>query len=186
LDLIAVSAGAGAYDLVDFTNYILQLETYPSPMYFPYFLYSQKVYGNITASLNLFFNEPYASDIPTLFNGTFENNEINDALTTEISELLTENILENFATASEFEELRNTLIFNSIEGWNTSLTINLYHGTEDDNVPPEQSLNLYNEFITAGSDPGKVHLIPMEGLSHGSGLFPWGIQTINWFNSLRN
>jgi predicted esterase len=78
------------------------------------------------------------------------------------------------------------LTLNSIEGWNTSVTINLYHGTEDDNVPPRQSLNLYNQFISAGSDTEKVKHFPMEGYSHGQGLFPWGIRTINWFNMLRN
>jgi hypothetical protein len=185
-DLIAVSAGAGAYNLMNFTNYILELESFPAPMYFPYFIYAHKEYGSISAPLNLFFNEPYATDIPELFDGSYGNNDINNALAKELSILLTEDLRTNFASGSEYEELRDALTENSIEGWNTSLLINLYHGTEDDNVPPDQSLNLYNEFITAGSDPSRVHHIPMEGLAHGSGLFPWGIQTINWFNSLRN
>lgn len=186
LNLIAVSAGAGAYDLVDFTNYITLLESYPSPMYFPYFLYSQIEYGSISSPLDLFFREPYASAIPALFDGTNKNSEINNALTKNISELLTVNFLQNYSTGPEYEELRDALLVNSIHGWNTNYLINIYHGTEDDNVPPVQSLNLYDEFIFTGSDPEKVHHIPMEGLSHGSGLFPWGIQTINWFNSLRN
>lgn len=186
MDLIAVSAGAGGYDLVDFTDHIIQLETYPSPMYLPYFVYSQKVFGTITAPLDVFFKQPYASDIPALFNGSYENGEINEALTEEIADLLTENFLMNYSTADEFSELRNALKNNSVNGWNTSLKIRLYHGTEDNQVPPSQSLNLYNEFIEEGSDAEKVQHIPMEGLGHGTGLFPWGIQSIIWFNSLRN
>lgn len=186
MDLIAVSAGGGGYNLIDFTNFVLDLETFPSPMYFPYFIYSHKVFGSITSPLSLFFNEPYASEIPGLFDGSHGNDEINDALANEISVLINPNLINNFSTGAEFSELRNALSGNSIEGWNSMLNIRLYHSTNDDNVPPSQSLNLYNEFIEAGSNPDRIKHIPMEGLAHGSGLFPWGISTINWFNSLRN
>ena len=110
---------------------------------------------------------------------------INEQLTTQIGDLLTANLLDNFGTAIEFSTLREALTLNSITGWYTSVPVNLYHGTNDDNVPPQQSQNMYNEFIGSGSASGLVHYYPMEGLGHGSGLLPWGIQTINWFNSLR-
>jgi hypothetical protein len=171
MDVVAVSAGAGGYDLTGFANYILQLETYPSPMYFPYFIYSQIKLGSISAPLDLFFNEPYATDIPMLFNGSHGNDDINDALAEDISGFLTGNLIENFSDGAGFEELREALNINSIDGWNTTTKINLYHGTLDD--------------IAEGSDENLVQHIPLEGLSHGSGLFPWGILTINWFNSLR-
>ncbi len=185
-DLVAVSAGAGVYNLTDFTNYVIGIETFPSPMYFPYYIYSQIKYGEINSPLGRFFKEPYASNIPELFDGTKSNNDINNALTNQISDLLTANLIQNFATGAEFSDIRESLLSNSIEGWNTSLKIRLYHGTVDDNVPPSQSLNLYDEFISAGSNPANVQLLPMEGLDHGTGLFPWGISSIVWFNSLRN
>ena len=41
MNVIATSGGAGAYDLMDFTEYVLGLESFPGPLYFPYFIYSQ-------------------------------------------------------------------------------------------------------------------------------------------------
>jgi acetyl esterase/lipase len=185
MDVIAVSAGAGAYDLVAFTNYVLELNTFPAPMYFPYFIYSHQKLGSITGSLDLFFNQPYATDIPDLFDGTHRNADINNALSSNIDALLTPALINTFMTSDGYDQLRNVLSENSIHGWDTGLKISLYHGTADDNVPPSQSLNLYNEFIAAGADPEQVKHFPMEGLGHGSGLMPWGISTVNWFNSLR-
>jgi hypothetical protein len=185
MNVIATSGGAGAYNLMGFTEYVLGLESFPGPLYFPYFIYSQMIYGTINGSLDEFFREPYAGKIPVLFNGSYDNNAINDQLTTQINDLLTANLLDNFSTATEFSTLRETLTLNSITGWYTSVPVNLYHGTLDDNVPPQQSQNLYNEFIGSGSASGMVHYYPMDGLAHGSGLLPWGIKTINWFNSLR-
>jgi pimeloyl-ACP methyl ester carboxylesterase len=185
MDLIAVSAGAGAYDLMAFTNYVLAQESFPAPMYFPYFIYSHQQFGTITSPLSLFFKEPYASQIPDLFDGSQTNADINESLPNPISDLLTPDLIQNFGTADEFEELRNELTSSSIHGWKTNLRIQLYHGTADDNVPPDQSLNLFNEFIAAGSSAEDVQHFTMEGLGHGTGLMPWGIGTVNWFNSLR-
>jgi len=185
MNVIAASAGAGAYNLTDFSKYVIDLESFPSPMYMPYFIYSHHEYGNITGSMDLFFKQPYAGLIPGLFDGSHSNNDINNELTTIIPDLIASNLISNFETASEFSQLRETLVENSISGWNTTVKINLFHGTEDDNVPPQQSLNLYNEFTDSGSGTGMVQYFPMEGLSHGSGLMPWGILTFNWFNSFR-
>ena len=185
MEVIAVSAGAGAYDLIDFTNYVRALDNFPAPLYFPYFVYAHQQVGTISNPLSTFFNEPYAAEIPGLFDGTLGNNSINDSLSTAIADLLTPALITDFETADEYEDLRDALTDNSIYGWETEQLVNLYHGTTDDNVPPGQSLTLYNEFIAEGSHPDLVHHYPLEGLGHGAGLLPWGIQTMNWFNSLK-
>jgi pimeloyl-ACP methyl ester carboxylesterase len=185
MNVIAASCGAGAYDLMDFSAYVLEIESFPGPLYFPYYIYAHQAIGNITAPLSAFFQEPYAGNIPGLFDGLHSNDEINGALTETIADLLTPEMLDNFATASTFAQLRESLEENSVHGWNASARINLYHGTEDDNVPPQQSLAIYNEFIEAGTNSDLINLYEMDGLDHGTGLFPWGIQTINWFNTLR-
>lgn len=184
MNVIAASCGAGAYNLMSVTNYILDLETFPGPLYLPYFIYSHMDYGALSSSLGTFFKEPYVSRIPGLFDGTQTNDEVNEGLTDTIADLLTTNMLENFNSGPEFNELRQELIANSISGWNTAIPLNIYHGTSDTNVPPQQSLSIYNEFIDSGSSPNSVTHSPLDGLTHETGLLPWGISTINWFNSL--
>ena len=186
IEIAAASCGAGAYDLMTMSDYVLSLETFPGPLYLPYFIYSQQVYGNITDPLSKFFREPYAGRIPELFNGSYGNDEVNAQLTNSIPDLLTGDMIENFASGSEFSTLRDVLHENSLSGWNTSVKVNIYHGTMDEHVPPEQSAALYDDFISSGADPDLVHYFELNGLTHGTGLLPWGISTINWFNSLEN
>jgi hypothetical protein len=182
----AVSCGAGAYDLMAMSNYVLGLETFPGPLYLPYFVYSQQVLGAIQDPLSKFFQEPYAGLIPELFNGTYSNDEVNSQLTDTIPDLVTADMLENLASGTEYSQLRDLLTENSVTGWNTTVSINLYHGTNDQNVPPAQSIALYNDFINSGSSPDRVNYIELDGDTHETGLLPWGISTINWFNTLEN
>lgn len=182
----AVSCGAGAYDLPAMSEYVLDLETFPGPLYLPYFIYSHQVYGNIHDPLTKFFNNEYAQKIPDLFDGSFENDEVNSQLTNSIPGLITAGMLDNYATGSEFSELRDVLYENSISGWNTQTPIRFYHGTTDENVPPVQSSEIYEDFIDAGASAAKIQYIPLDGYTHGTGLLPWGVMTINWFNSIEN
>lgn len=185
-EVAAVSCGAGAYDLMTMSTYVLGVETFPGPIYLPYFIYSQQLAGSITDPLTKFFKEPYAGRIPGLFNGLYDNDEINSQLTNTISELVTADMLDNFETGPEYAELRALLNENSVSAWNTETKVNLYHGTEDIHVPPQQTSALYDDFISSGADPGQVSYIEFEGLTHVTGLLPWGIATINWFNALEN
>ncbi|MBN1143854.1 MAG: prolyl oligopeptidase family serine peptidase [Bacteroidales bacterium] len=182
----AVSCGAGAYDLTAMSDYVLGIDSFPGPLYLPYFIYSQQIYGKILDPLSKFFTSNYAEKIPDLFDGSYSNNEVNAQLTTSIPDLLTADMLENYATGSGFSELRDVLYENSITGWNTQTALRFYHGTMDDNVPPDQSSELYEDFIDAGASASKIQYIPMDGYTHETGLVPWGVMTINWFNLIEN
>ncbi len=184
LTINAVSCGAGAYDLTNMATYVFNQTTYPSPLYFPYFIYGQSQLGNITGNLGLFFSEPYASAIPGLFDGLHSSGSINESLSENISELFTSQLRTNFTSHADFEELRLALTHNSIIGWNTDTKLRLYHGTGDLIVPKQQSVDMYDRFIDAGSDPSQIELILLDGLTHGSALIPWGIETVNWLNTL--
>lgn len=182
----AVSCGAGAYDLDAMSSYVMDLETFPGPLYLPYFIYSHQVYGNIHDPLTKFFAGTYAEKIPDLFAGNYANAEVNSQLTDSISDLVTADMLVNYATGSGFSELRDVLYENSISGWNTQTPLRFYHGTIDDNVPPEQSSEIYEDFVDAGVSAAVIQYIPLDGRTHETGLIPWGVMTINWFNSIEN
>lgn len=184
IEIAAASCGAGAYDLTAMSNYILNLETFPGPHYLPYFIYSQQELGLIPEPLSTFFKSPYAERIPGLFDGSYSNDEVNAQLTNTIGDLLTDDLIHNFQTGEDFAILRQRLEENSIDAWNVNARLRFYHGTDDMNVPPEQSSLMYNAFINAGADPDNTNLYEIAGKDHEGGVLPWGISTINWFNTL--
>ena len=93
-------------------------------------------------------------------------------------------MIQNFATGTQFQDLRNVLTENSVSAWPVEARLRFYHGTIDINVPPIQSRMIYDNFIASGADPARVSLLPLEGMTHETGVIPWGISTINWFNEL--
>ena len=185
LTLSGASCGAGAYDLMTMSEHVLGLDTFPGPLYLPYFIYSEQVFGTLTDPLDKYFKQPYAGIIPTLFNGTYSNSEVNVQLNDTVSMLLTDNMIANFAEGSEFATLRVLLTDNSVTAWNTTIPLRFFHGTIDLNIPPSQSIAIHNSFIQAGSDPGEVTFTDLEGSSHETGIISWGIATVNWFNELK-
>jgi len=183
--VIAASCGAGAYNITAMSDYVLQLDMFPGPLYLPYFIYSRIAAGTITQPLGTFFKEPFATRIPELFNGNYTNTEINEQLTDTISSLVTDELRLSLSTAAEFSSLRAAMSQNSVTAWNPSASIRFYHGTADLNVPPVQSEIIFTGFMNLGVSPTRVTLIPMPGATHETGLVPWGVTTIQWFDSLK-
>ncbi|MBN1158020.1 MAG: hypothetical protein JXA61_01455 [Bacteroidales bacterium] len=185
-DVVAASCGAGAYDLISITEYFISQVTIPSPMYLPYFIYAQKVYGTIQDEMDKFFNEPYASLIPGLFNGSLSSAQINAQLTGVIEDLITTEVIEDFTDGADFAQLRNAMADNSTYAWNTSSYINFYHGSDDLDVPPSQSSEIFDDFIQIGVTTDRVNFFEFEGLVHNTGVIPWGVASILWFNELES
>lgn len=181
----AASCGAGAYDLMAMSDYVLSQQVFPGPLYLPYFIYSKIEAGDMTEPLTTYFKEPYASRIPGLFDGSHSNVEVNAQLNDTIAKLVTDEMIDNFSTSNDFATLRSLLSANSADAWNCNAAIRFYHGTADKNVPPNQSDIMYNRFISLGVNTSKISLLPLDGLTHETGLIPWGISTINWFNELK-
>lgn len=180
----AVSCGAGAYQLIPFSEHVLSLVTYPTPYYLPYFIESHRQNGMLTDPLSLFFREPYASRIPGLFNGSFSGDEINQQLTDTVARLVTENLKNHFTDGAEFAGLRNELDKNSIYGWRTEIPVRFYHGTSDDIVYYGQSVLMHEDMLRQGSYEENISLYLLDGHNHQTALVPWGVTTIKWFLSV--
>lgn len=181
----ATSCGAGAYDIMALSTYALAQQVYPGPLYLPYFIYSQQLFGAHNDPLDKFFNEPYTSRIPELFNGTYSNDQVNAQLNDTISVLLKSNMISDFSSGADFAQIRSLLVKNSVTAWNPTSKISFYHGSTDLNVPPEQSLLMYNSFLSLGVGQDKVQFISLPGSDHQFSLLPWGLKTINWFNEIK-
>lgn len=180
----ATSCGAGAYDLTSVTDYILELDTFPGPYYLPYYMYSHQQYGMITDPMQKYFQEPYASMIPELFDGSLSNIEVKDELTDSIPALLTAHFMEHFSHGAEYEEIRADMLINSVSSWKTSSKLRFYHGTNDAHVPPSQSKNIFQDFQSAGSSE-YVEYFDIPDVDHNEGVLPWGIATLVWFNEMK-
>ena len=185
-DIMAASCGAGAYDVVETARYILQLDMYPAPFYLPYFIESHIRNGFLDESLQKYFNEPYASRIPELFDGTKSGGAINAELNDSVSVLVTSGLWQNFDTGSDFLTLREDLGINSVAAWPSGKMLMFFHGEADDNVPSFESHNIYNAFRQQGLTAEQVQLVTVDSLNHDTGLIPWGLSTIKWFNEIKS
>jgi len=185
IPVTATSCGAGAYDMMAMSSYVLTQPVYPGPLYLPYFIYSQQLFGAHNDPLSKFFNEPYATRIPELFNGSYSNDQVNAQLNDTIHLLLKSTMISDFNSGADFAQLRSLLVKNSVTAWLPTSKINFYHGSADLNVPPEQSLFIYNSFVNLGVGQDKIQLINLPGTDHEFSLLPWGLKTINWFNELK-
>ena len=181
----ATSCGAGAYDLMAMSTYVLSQQVFPGPLYLPYFIYSQQLFGAHNDPLSKFFNEPYASRIPELFNGNYTNTQVDAQLNDTIPLLLKSNMISDFSSGADFAQLRSLMVKNSVTAWLPTSKINFYHGSADINVPPVQSQLIYTSFLNLGVGQDKIQLISLPGTDHEYSLLPWGLKTINWFNEMK-
>ncbi|MBN2610701.1 MAG: hypothetical protein JXB00_04015 [Bacteroidales bacterium] len=185
-EIMAVSCGAGAYNVTDVARYIFQLDAYPAPFYLPYFIESHIRNGFLEGPLQKYFNEPYAGMIPGLFDGVKDGGSINGQLTDSVRLLLNPAMIENFENGTEYQNLRNELANNSVEAWSALSRIMFFHGRADDNVPSFESQNIYNAFLDEGVSPAQLQLVMEDTLKHDTGLIPWGMKTILWFNEIES
>lgn len=183
-DLKASACGAGPYDLNFINQYILNQENYPMPYFAGYMIDSYKNLGVVTTPIDSVFQEPYAEKIPELYDGTLTGVEINEELTTVVADLFTENYIDNYATDTTFTSLMQTLADNTVEAWATNIPTRIYHGTADDFVPPQISVDIHQDFLDAGAGSNNVTLIPLPELDHREGIVPTGLASIQWFLEL--
>ena len=184
-NLEASAPAAGPYDLGYINDYIRELTEYPMPYFLGNICHSYSNLEVMTTPMVEIFNEPYASKIPDLYDGSKSGEAINSELTTVISDLLTQNYITNFETDGTFSSLRSALESNSISAWHTSVPTKIIHGTSDAFVPFEVSQNLYNDFKEEGAGD-QVELIPLNEMDHTGGIIPAGLISVLWFLEISN
>jgi hypothetical protein len=180
--LIAVSAGAGAYNLLATIGDFLSRPTLNDPAYVC-FLYSayRSFYGWDRAYSSVF-REPYAGRMQDgLFNGDYTHSQINGQLTHIVADLFKAAFISDFNGSGE-QTIKNALRENKLfKGWTPSTPLRLYHGAADKTVPPFNSEHAENAFISGGATD--VDYISYPGLNHSSCIIPWAIGTVWWFLS---
>ncbi len=183
LTLTAIAAGAGGYDLVHMLEGVKTNSFYSYPAYFAFLLNGYRVTYDWDKPLSYFFQEPYASQIPTLLDGTQGGSYINSNLTTDLNALFDPGFY-NRLKSNEEAQLQQALMSNSFRDYSPQVPTRLYHGTADTTVPLENSQNTFDRFIENGSE--SVELIVIPNGTHSSSLLPMIQSLFPWFEDLRN
>lgn len=172
-NLIASFPAAGGYDIKGVQEYFFGLETYDEPFFLPYVAYAYQTAFDWTQPLSNFFNEPYATKIPALFDGSKSGSAINAELSTTISVLVNNDLLANIDTDAKYEYIVDAFEENSLVDFTPTIPIFMYHGSADVTVPYQNSVDSYARYIDNGASPNVVKFFTIEGGTHYTGFFPY-------------
>ena len=179
--LTAVAPMSGPYDLIGSTRNLLSRDTYDIPAFLAYVVVAyDDIYGwNRLADI---FNEPYASMLPGLYDGTLDLTDVNDTLTTSIDSLFKTDFTTAFFAGQEVA-IQTALEENTLLEWGPIAPIRLYHGTADSTVSIDNTLSAYASLQANGGT--SVDLVTLPGADHGGGFIPSMILAEAWFDSIR-
>jgi pimeloyl-ACP methyl ester carboxylesterase len=183
LEVTAVAAGAGGYELSDMLTSIAGGSYYAYPSYLAFVLMSYNYTYDWNKPASYFFNTPYAAAVDTYLNGQYSGNFINGKLTTDVASLLNPVFYDQLQLADGEGQLKLALADNSIDGWKTDLPVRLYHGTSDEIIPFSNSELTLESFKTA--DATAISLTPISGGTHGSSFLPMLRDFVPWFEAMR-
>jgi pimeloyl-ACP methyl ester carboxylesterase len=172
-NLVASFPAAGGYDVKAFQENYFEMETYDDPYYVAYVSMAYHNAFDWTEPLTDFFNEPYASVIPTLFDGTKSGGEINSLLSDTVSVLINPGLIDSLDIAPRYQYIADALVENSLTDWAPTIKMYMYHGDADTTVPYQNSVSTYQQFLDNGASTSTVELITLPGATHSSGLEPY-------------
>jgi alpha-beta hydrolase superfamily lysophospholipase len=182
IKITAVAAGAGGYDLEEMLRSITTNTYYAYPGYLAFVLMSYNNTYDWDKPLTYFFQRQYASALEKYMNGKNDGWYLNSKLTTTVPSLLDQDFYAGIRSGRE-TELTEALKANSVGGWRTAIPIRLYHGTNDEIIPYENSEITLQKFKDAGSKDVNLTLIPQG--SHGSSFVPMLEYFVPWFETFR-
>lgn len=178
--------GAGPYDMHNLFLGMASLSIYPMPSYLGYIINAYSEYDQFNNDVSEILNEPYASVLSSLFNGTLTLSQINEQLTTSVPGLLTQEFISGFAGSTTYSTVRQGLIRNSISPWNTQKPVLLVHGSGDTHVNVSTTETLYTAMINAGTSPSMLTKMIFPGLDHGDAVIPCMTEGLNFLINIRD
>jgi len=172
-DLVASFPASGGYDVKAMQEYFFSLATYDQPFFLGYVAMAYRTTYNWTQPLTDFFQEPYASRMPALFNGANDGNQINAQLTTSIPNLVNSDLLKNIDSDARYKYIVDAFEENSLVAWAPKVKLYLYHGDADVTVPFNNSVISYNKLLANGASQDVVSFTVLPGKDHFTGVVPY-------------
>lgn len=188
INITAVAPLSGPYDLKGTFGKILQDRSYSSPGYVAYFLtaYDEIYKWN---KLEDFFQEPYASKMDWLFNGSYSWGEISDALPEKLDEMMKPNFFTHYEELvidhndEKSTGLAAALCENTCLTWTPQAPLHFFHGDCDDIVFCLNAVNAVNAFKANGASHVELTFIP--GGNHETSGIKALEGALEWFESFR-
>lgn len=184
-ELMASAPASGGYDLIGMKDYFVNLDTYHQPFYLAYISLSLAQVNDWNTLLSDIFNEPYASSIPSLFDGSKSGSQINDALSSDLSALLVEDFRLHSDSNPKYTDLMSELMTNSPIDWQPNHPMYMYHGTADITVPYQNSVSSYEQLLEGGASSDIITFTPLEEATHSSGVAPYVIHFTSVFSDFQ-
>ena len=163
--LTAAAPMSGPYDLsgTQFPMGFAQ-ESYSNPAYMAYTALAwQSIYGNLYNDLSDWFLEPYASEIPGMFDGMTSGGAINDYLPTLTADVIQPGLLESLL--EEGSPFLAAAQDNDVYEWVPESPIQMYYCTMDEQVFYENALLAETHMNDAGASA--ITTINGGPLTHG-------------------
>ncbi len=182
--LVASAPASGGYDLKGMQEYFFGLETYSEPYYLAFVAVSYSITYDNPDFITDIFKDPYATLLPSLFDGTRSGGEINDSLTDVIADLIQSDILKNIDSDINYRYLVNAFKENSLNNWVPPIPVFMFHGSADITVPYQNSTTTYDNFLALGASKSIVTFTELEGANDGSGVLPYLIKMMEIFEPL--
>ncbi|WP_276497673.1 lipase family protein [Pontibacter litorisediminis] len=178
LKVTASAAGAGGYDMVEMLSLVKSGKAYSYPAYLAYVLQAYNITNKWNRPMSDFFQEPYASKMPGLFDGSKSGSAINRELTKDPKALFNPAFFAALQDNQQELALKKALQANSFYDWVPQSPTRLYHGTADEVVPFSNSQKTYDRFIAGGAK--QLEFLPIEGKGHGSAFEPMLQSLVPW------
>lgn len=138
LPLTAVAPAAGPFDLSGFVDRIIEDLRYPDLANAGFLLTAYNdIYGwNMLGDI---FQEPYAAQMPTLFDGSKESGEITEILPDSLQNLLNPQFVQDYRNGN-LSEVKSAFEENTLLDWTPQTPMHLFHGTADQVVDVQNSM----------------------------------------------
>jgi hypothetical protein len=182
LNVTAAAEGAGGYDLNLILNKIADTSYYAAPSFLTLFIKGYNDTYNWNRPYNSFFQQPYASQIPALLDGTKGREEIDAVLPKVPAQLFTPEFYMGLKDPNKELTLKTQVAANSFLTWAPKSPTRLYHGTADEAVFFESSVATYARFRALGAP--SVEFFPIPFGTHGTSIIPMMSNALPWFQSL--
>lgn len=185
-DLRGSVCGAGPYNLYNLLQGLTDTTEYPMPYYLGYIINAYSYYDQFTNPVSDILNEPYATKLSTLYNGTLSGSQINSQLTTSIPGLLKEEFLSGFTSSAKYLSVREALINNSVSAWNSNKPLLFVHGDADTHVSVTATNSMYDAMISAGTSSELCTKVIFPHLDHEDAVLPCMIEGLMFIINLKS